>query len=163
MLGLGGGGTLALEHLGYGQQSDSLASQPTCVLTCEMGTSQSHPCKQEGRGQKGQKWITRAVCPLFDCQTCPLAFMCQPGDYQPLPLWRARPWHYSTFQKDTEHLACGPVPTPQSSPLQTLGTQPFPLIHAPACVRRGALTGKLGSSCRSSQGICQQPLGHLLG
>lgn len=114
--------------------------------------------KRDRNGSLGQFALSST-----DCQTCPLAFMCQPGDYQPLPLWRARPWHCSIFQKDTEHLACGPVPTPQPSPLQALETQPFPLIHAPACVRRGALTGKLGSSCRSSQGICQQPLGRWLG
>lgn len=103
-----------------------------------------------------------------DCQTWPLAFMCQPGGVTNhclcihSPAGRARPWHCSIFQKDTEHLAYSPVPTPQPSPLQTLGTQPFPLIHAPSCVRRGALTEKQGSSCRSSQGICQQPLCSLL-
>lgn len=53
------------------------------VLTCEMGMSQPHPWKQKGGDQEGQEGGPQQLAPSpTACQSWPLAFMCQAGDYQ---------------------------------------------------------------------------------
>lgn len=147
-MGVGG----ALEHLAFGQQVGGLASQPTWSWPVKWGCprltvgSRREEGKRSRNGSLGSlpsPGLTVRPGPWPSCVSLGTA------NHRPcihLPAGRARPWHRSIFQKDTEHLACCPVPTPQPSPLQTLGTQPFPLTSAPT------LTGKMGSSCRRLTG-----------
>lgn len=159
-----------MKRLEFGQQVGSLASQPTCVLTREMGIPQPHPWKQEGRGQEGQKWITWAVCPLLDrlsdltsglrvsawgLPTTASVSTCQQGEPGPgtVPSFRRtqNTWHaaQSPHHSPAPFKPWGPNPSPSSMPQLALGGVPSQGSWAAAAGAHRASVSSHSAVCRT--------------